>query len=693
MTDEGPFVYALKCLDLMVHRAALRLRARFELSADEFRGLYISDAQVDALLKARQETAAASPLCAQLATQWPVAMATLARQDRWKGLVRRLGLTVGEEQVLLIALAPHLDAKYAPLFAYLNDNIGRPYLTVDLIMRLLDWGATNPARWMLGAKGKLRRFGLLGHVPDSAPEGFALEDGLAAYLMGAPLSYAVAVEGVQVHEAPACRMPSLPPRAGFTDQLATASAHLGKQVIGLIGEAGSGRATYARDLLSQHVAAVFTVDARPLARGERPAAALRQAVVLAAISDSALLVQSAAELSADFLLRDALQLATDLNVPTLLLTDQTASLKRLCPTARPVPVSALSVTERKATWEFHLQGHGLHAEAQAIWSTADLFALRFGAIAAAVEALCPQAGSDRRLTADQLNAAARDQSSAAFSAGAAQVADRYDFDDLVLAPAVRDRINDFITATRHRRTVYETWNMQRRLGPARGLVAMFTGASGTGKSMAASVIAKALGLDLYRIELSAIVSKYIGETEKNLDAIFNAAREANAILFFDEADALFGKRSEVKEAHDRYANIECAYLLQKMERHDGIVILTTNMPRGLDAAFSRRIQFVIDFPRPDAALRETLWAGMFPPEVPLAGDVDFAFLARNFENTGGEIRNIALDAALRTAGQPGAKITMQALLKAVERQLVKQGRAPTAAAFKQHFKLVQQATG
>ncbi len=155
-----------------------------------------------------------------------------------------------------------------------------------------------------------------------------------------------------------------------------------------------------------------------------------------------------------------------------------------------------------------------------------------------------------------------------------------------------------------------------------------------------------LGLDLFRIDLSAVVSKYIGETEKNLERIFKAAEGSNAILFFDEADALFGKRSEVKDAHDRYANIEVAYLLQRMETYDGVLILATNLAKHIDEAFSRRIHVEIDFPLPDAVQRERLWRLLIPSAAPTAADVDYEFLARQFPLTGGEIRNVALGGGL-----------------------------------------------
>ena len=207
--------------------------------------------------------------------------------------------------------------------------------------------------------------------------------------------------------------------------------------------------------------------------------------------------------------------------------------------------------------------------------------------------------------------------------------------------------------------------------------------------MTAGVIARELGLDLYKIDLSAVVSKYIGETEKNLDRIFRAADCSNAILFFDEADALFGKRSETKDAHDRYANIEVAYLLQKVEDYEGVVILASNLSKNIDEAFSRRMHYVVEFPLPDESHRERLWRGMFPPEVPLGKDIDFQFLAQQFSLAGGDIRNVALDAAF-LAAQDGRVITMKQLVKAMARQMTKQGKIASPIDFKQYHELISQ---
>jgi SpoVK/Ycf46/Vps4 family AAA+-type ATPase len=248
-------------------------------------------------------------------------------------------------------------------------------------------------------------------------------------------------------------------------------------------------------------------------------------------------------------------------------------------------------------------------------------------------------------------------------------------------------VKEIAAAIRHRHVVYSEWGFDKRIAAGPGLKILFSGASGTGKTMTAGVIAAELGLDLYKIDLSGIVSKYIGETEKNLDRIFHAAESSNAILFFDEADALFGKRSEVQDAHDRYANIEVAYLLQKIEEYEGVVILASNLSKNIDLAFARRMHYVVEFPLPDESHREKLWRGMFPAAVPLGKDVDFQFLARQFPIAGGDIRNVALEAAF-LAAQDGKLVTMKQLAKALARQMMKQGKVPSATDFKQYHDLI-----
>jgi SpoVK/Ycf46/Vps4 family AAA+-type ATPase len=242
------------------------------------------------------------------------------------------------------------------------------------------------------------------------------------------------------------------------------------------------------------------------------------------------------------------------------------------------------------------------------------------------------------------------------------------WDDLVLPDLQKLTLRQLAAQVRHRLKVYETWGFAERGRRGLGVSALFTGPSGTGKTMAAEVLARDLKLDLYRIDLSAVVSKYIGETEKNLSRVFAAAEEGGVLLLFDEADALFGKRSEVRDSHDRYANIEVGYLLQKMEAYQGLAILTTNLKSVMDPAFQRRLRFTVNFPFPDAAQREVIWSKVFPQSTPTRG-LDYRRLAQ-LNVTGGNIRNIALNAAF-LAADAGTAVAMSDLVTAAKMEAQK----------------------
>jgi len=255
---------------------------------------------------------------------------------------------------------------------------------------------------------------------------------------------------------------------------------------------------------------------------------------------------------------------------------------------------------------------------------------------------------------------------------ATRIDSRATWDDLILPAATEAVLKEVTAQTRHRHRVYEEWGMGSRSRRGLGIAALFHGPSGTGKTLAAEVIANELQVDLYHVDLSQIVSKYIGETEKNLDKIFTAAERAGSLLLFDEADALFGKRSEIRDAHDRYANIEVGYLLQRIEAYDGLVILTTNLKGSIDSAFLRRFRFVIPFPFPDTDDRRRLWQIAFPAAAPV-DEVDAHRLAR-VVLSGGSIRNIALAAAFLAAEECGS-ITTDRIMRAASRELTKMERS------------------
>jgi SpoVK/Ycf46/Vps4 family AAA+-type ATPase len=296
-------------------------------------------------------------------------------------------------------------------------------------------------------------------------------------------------------------------------------------------------------------------------------------------------------------------------------------------------------------------------------------ASRFKLSAAQIE----DAAAIANWTGESLFASARLQNTGALAGLAQKIEPSHGWDDLVLPEDAIGQLHEICERVRHRERVFGDWGFDGKLSLGKGVNALFAGPPGTGKTMAAEVVARELGLDLYRVNLAGVVSKYIGETEKNLDRIFTAAAHSNAILLFDEADALFGKRSEVRDSHDRYANIEVSYLLQKMEEYDGVALLATNLRANLDDAFVRRLAFTILFPFPDELNRARIWQGIWPHETPLAADVDAGRLAGMYRVSGGNIKNIALAAAFLAAGDGGV-VRMSHVLRAVRREYQKLGK-------------------
>jgi SpoVK/Ycf46/Vps4 family AAA+-type ATPase len=285
-----------------------------------------------------------------------------------------------------------------------------------------------------------------------------------------------------------------------------------------------------------------------------------------------------------------------------------------------------------------------------------------------------------------LRAGALAQNASGLERLARRIHPRVTWDDLVLPAATVEHLREIADRAAHRDLVHEEWRMGGGKG-SQGVTALFVGESGTGKTMGAEVLAHELGLDLYAIDLATVVDKYVGETEKNLDRVFEAAGHVNCVLFFDEADALFGKRSDVQDAHDRYANVETAYLLQRMETFEGIAILATNLRANIDDAFTRRLDAMVDFPVPEEEHRRELWERCLGPRAPRAEDLDLDFLAHSFELSGGNIRNVTLAAAFLAAAE-GRPISMADLIRGTGREYRKLGRLVSESEFGSHIHLV-----
>jgi hypothetical protein len=332
----------------------------------------------------------------------------------------------------------------------------------------------------------------------------------------------------------------------------------------------------------------------------------------------------------------------------------------------------LDTERRLALWRSALGTHAKALQAD-LPPVAEQFQLPHSAMLRVAQRLQAAPG---QLSAAGLWQACREEARQGLDGLAQRIDARATWDDLVLPNAALASLRTMASQLRQRGRVYRAWGFADRTARGLGISALFSGGSGTGKTLAAEVLANALQLDLYRIDLAALVSKYIGETEKNLARVFAAAEASGAILLFDEADALFGKRSEVKDSHDRYANIEVSYLLQRVETYRGLAILTTNLKQAIDPAFLRRLRFIVQFPFPDEGARAAIWERAFPPAAPL-GSIDIGKLMR-LSLSGGHIRNLALNAAF-LAADAGSAITMQHLRCAAESEFAKLERPlPTA---------------
>ncbi|WP_229795552.1 ATP-binding protein, partial [Saccharothrix coeruleofusca] len=339
-----------------------------------------------------------------------------------------------------------------------------------------------------------------------------------------------------------------------------------------------------------------------------------------------------------------------------------------------VAVTRPTQDEQRALWRSALNGSGSAVPEQRLRDLVAQFSLPSHVIRAAGAAV-GRASDERGDPADRAWRAGLEQARMALDELGQRVEPRAVAADLVLPDAQRLVLREIIAHVRQRSRVYQEWGFENVLRRGLGVTALFAGGSGTGKTLAAEVLAGELGLDLFVIDLSQVISKYIGETEKNLRRVFDAAEGGGALLLFDEADALFGKRSEIKDSHDRYANIEVSYLLMRMESYRGLAILTTNMKKALDTAFLRRIRFVVDFPFPGPVERAEIWRRVIPADTPTEG-VDAGKLAQ-LTVAGGSIRNIALSAAF-LAAEEAAPLGMRHVLAAARTEYLKLDRSLTS---------------
>jgi hypothetical protein len=670
---------------------------------DAFRGLVITDGEANQLLAMpfssswgdliqevegqEIETLLRAQAEADRSVQMVEAHAAAeGRPLRFQQLVERFELDAFSVDALLICIAPSLDLRFEQLYSYLQNDINRKRPSVNLVLNLLC--PSGPARLQrmnsLNYGAPLLRYRLIEAVVEPASAG-------AASLLAQALQVDRAVIGWLLGEY---QLPS-DLRLGMTlahvvtdDEILQVTAPVQPHLQQAARVTQALLLFWGADTQAQHSAArmMAALLQRPLmtihitelvAQGNPLLTVLRMGLRDARLNGAVAFVDGW-----DICLQDQeapLHLLEEIySYPGTIVVAGTSAWQ---PTKLSSSHHVISLEfdfpdypQRKRLWQHYLHDHlQVNSELDPV-EMAGRFTLTTRQIQDTLASAVDLAiiGGDP-LQQQDLYAAARRHSGTRLAELARKITPRYDWDDIILPADQVMILRELVATVRSRSKVLEEWGVGRKLASSAAVTVLFAGPPGTGKTMAAEVIAKDLALDLYKIDLSSLVSKYIGDTEKNLERIFTEAQSSNAILFFDEADAIFGKRSGVKDARDRYANIEVSYLLQRMETYDGVTVLATNLRSNIDEAFMRRLQFAVDVPFPDEKDRLRIWQTLFPDTVPKADDVDFDDLARRFKLAGGNIRNIIVGAAY-LAATDNSSVTMQHLLHSARREFQKMGR-------------------
>jgi hypothetical protein len=620
-------------------------------------------------------------------------------------LARRLRLSSVELDICLLCLAAELHPGYGRLYAYLHDDITRTNPSIGLVMHALadDWHARLALRQILSGESALMRSGVI--VVSARRDGvlnheLALDASVLDLLLGAALPRSL-MESI-------CNGPSLETLIidiAERDSLLKLRAALSANesdgqltAVLLRGPDGVGRRTIAAAICSMSRRSLFVYRCQDSDPGIASGLAgwLREVRLADGCPAIYLSTQTVADKAVSRAISESLALS-DCRFAFLLADEDALLPADLRENVHVITIDLKTPRAgmRREAWARFLHQERIEYDKDDVASIASVYPFTIGRICRAVHesvsSLRWEDADARRVDVHRLAAACRAQISHHLDQLAERLPARHEWNDLVLPADELQRLREIANAVRNREQVMERWAFADKVSSGPGINALFFGPSGTGKTMAAAIVARDLGMEIYRVDLSRIVSKYIGETEKNLDLLFDEARRAFSLIFFDEAEALFGKRSEVKDAHDRYSNIELAYLLQRMEAFEGVAILATNLRKNMDNAFLRRLQFAVEFPLPSFKQRLLIWQRVWPPAAQLAPGLDLEFMAQNFELAGGYIRNIALTAAY-FAAQERATISMKHLIMATRREFQKLGRVCVEDQFGKYGQLFREAS-
>jgi SpoVK/Ycf46/Vps4 family AAA+-type ATPase len=617
-----------------------------------------------------------------------------------------------EQDAVLICLAPELDLKYEKLYAYLQDDVTKQSPSVNLILDLL---CSTPelrsdARTLFHPKAPLLKYGLIRVTQNTQAKpllsrSLEIDDRIVNFLLDLNSldsrinSFAKVMDPERDWSAVLldnqCKERLIQLSKDYVKQSLRS-----KLIFCFWGPYGSGKKLAAEAFCRELKLPLIIADIRDLLSVEMDfEKAVRILFREAVLQPAAIYLDHFDLLTTDEqkyihywnILDRAIE---EFSFITFLAGEKPwhpkTGLKKCTFLEIQFPVPAYHI--RKDLWKMSLNGQYSVSSEVDIDVLAGRFQFTGGQIQNAIAdagslAIMRRGNDNNEITMEDFYQSCHAQSNHKLSTMAQKIVPHYTWADIVLPSDKLQQLKEVSNYVKYRPVVYDDWGFGQKLSLGKGLNVLFSGPSGTGKTMAAEIIANELKLDLYKIDLSCVVSKYIGETEKNLAKIFREAETSNAILFFDEADALFGKRSEVKDSHDRYANIEINYLLQKMEEHEGIAILASNFRKNIDEAFTRRMHFSVDFPFPGENYRLKIWQNIFPQQTPVSEDIDFKFLAKRFKISGGNIKNIALHAAFLAAEDSGC-VSMDCTIFATKREFQKMGKLCVQSDFGKYYDLI-----
>ncbi|MFF9688451.1 ATP-binding protein [Streptomyces sp. NPDC014623] len=670
--DRVPFLWQrLQVVEDRVRRAVAARRSVDPDPDDPYRGQYLTPDAAARILDGPGGPGLPAPAPAD-----PPPGSVLGR------LVRAFELSPLDVDLLLIAVAPDLDSRFERLYGYLNDDLTRRRPTTGLALELCGHTGMTSGRFRLSPGAPLLAGGLVEVTEPGRPplsRVLTVPDRVTGHLLGssAPDARLMDVLGADTVD------PALDTALVRRAAAAAGTGHVHLRAVGGAPEGPAGAALRASGRPP------LVLDAAALARRAGDLPELARAAALDARLTGAGVVIGPLDVLPDKPSERAHMLRTLCSalsgVPLFTYGPDGWDPAWADRTPVTLTVGPPSPEQQVARWR-----HALEAATDGGQPVEDVDVLARSVAAHRLDAGQLRRAADvagrtaalagRPVGPEDLRAAVRAQNGAGLARLARRVQPAVGWDDLVLPPQTRRGLRELAVRARHRDQVLGGWGMRPGGGRGRGVIALLAGGSGTGKTMSAEVVAADLGMDLYVVDLSTVVDKYIGETEKNLERIFTEASAVNGVLLFDEADAIFGKRSDVKDARDRHANIESAYLLQRMESFDGIAVLTTNLRANLDEAFTRRLDIVADFPMPDAAQRLALWERCLGERLPRAGDLDLGFCADRFELAGGSIRACAVTAAYLSA-ESGIPLTMRQVVSAIAQEYRKLGRLVLDAEF------------